>query len=125
MNQSIVYVDHSEVRAGRLDELKDAIDELARFVEDHVPRIAAYQVYFSVDGSHMTVLHVHRDAESLDEHMRIAGPRFPKFADFVRLTRIEVYGEPSRQALEEIHAKAERLGGADVEVCLHHAGFSR
>lgn len=121
----IVYIDHSEVRGGKLDELKDAIRELARFVEDHVPRIVGYHAYFSADGSNMTVLHIHRDAESLDEHMRISGPMFPKFADFIRLTRIEIYGTPSRQALEGIRAKAERLGGASVEMQLHHAGFLR
>lgn len=42
--QPIVYVDTSEVRAGRLEELRAAMADLAEFVEANEPRLLAYNV---------------------------------------------------------------------------------
>lgn len=125
MPTPIVYIDRSNVREGRLAELRTAMDELARFVEEHEPRILAFDAYFSDDGERMTVVHVHRDAASLDEHLEVAGPKFPRFADFIELTGIEVYGEPSEEALRRLRDKAARLGGGALEVHRHAAGFAR
>jgi hypothetical protein len=38
MSQPIVYVDTSEVRPGRLEELKAAMNDLARFVQANEPQ---------------------------------------------------------------------------------------
>ena len=51
MSQPIVYVDTSEVRPGRLEELKDAMNDLARFVQANEPQLFAYNVYFTDDGT--------------------------------------------------------------------------
>ena len=42
MSQPIVYVDRSEVRPGRLAELKVAMTDLARFVQANEPQLLAY-----------------------------------------------------------------------------------
>jgi hypothetical protein len=126
MSDAIVYVDTSDVREGALDELKAGMTELAAFVEANVPRIIAYNVYFSDDGTRMTVLHVHSDAASLENHLERAGPMFRRFADLVTLSSIQIYGEPSKKALELSRAKAQLLGqGAELVVEPLHAGFSR
>jgi hypothetical protein len=65
MASPLVYLDTSDVAEGSLRQLKDAIAELAGFVEAHEPELLAYQVYFSDDGKRMSILHVHRDARSL------------------------------------------------------------
>jgi quinol monooxygenase YgiN len=124
MSQPLVYVDTSDVREGRLEELKDAIAELADFVDANEPQILAYSVYLSEDGSEMTVIHVHADAASLEYHMDLAGPAFGKFADLVRLKSIRIYGEPGEQALNKLRDKARLLGGS-VTVHDAHAGFGR
>src|SRR5215211_124223 len=94
MSQPLVYVDSSEVREGALEQLKDAIGELADFVEENERQLIAYNAFFSEDGRQMTVMHVHTDSASLDHHMEVAGPRFARFADLVRLSSIHIYGEP-------------------------------
>jgi hypothetical protein len=124
MTQALVYVDTSEVREGSLEQLKGAVRELAEFVEASEPQLISYNVYFSDDGSQMTVVHVHADSSSLDYHMDVAGPRFGKFADFLTLSSIHIYGEPSETALNNLHDKARSLGGS-VTVHGLHAGFSR
>jgi hypothetical protein len=57
----IVYVDISEVREGALDELKAGLKNLVDFIEANEPRLIAYSVYFSADGTRMTVVNVHPD----------------------------------------------------------------
>ncbi len=124
-SEPIIYVDHSEIREGKLEQLKTAMKELAEFVEANEPQLVAYNVYFTEDRNRMTVVHVHRDSPSLELHMKVAGPLFPKFADFVKLLTIDVYGKPSDGVLEQLRNKAQMLGTGTVVVHERHAGFAR
>jgi quinol monooxygenase YgiN len=125
MSEPIIYVDYSKILDGKFEELKTAMIELAQFVEANEPHLIAYNVYFSDDRARMTVIHVHRDAASLEFHMRVAGPLFPKFADFIKLLRIDLYGKPSEHVVEQLRHKAEMLGSGTVLVHQIHAGFAR
>jgi hypothetical protein len=125
MSRPLVYVDTSEVRAGKLAQLKAAVEELGEFVEENESQLVSYSVYFTEDGSRMTVVHVHADSASLDYHMDIAGPLFRKFADLVTLSSIHIYGEPSERALGQLRDKLRLLGTGDVIVHTPHAGFVR
>jgi quinol monooxygenase YgiN len=125
MTQPLIYVDRSKVRKGALAQLKSAIRELAEYVEENEPRLISYSVYFSEDESEMTVLHVHRDAASLDHHMDVLGPRLGPFADLLTLSSIHIYGEPSAMALRQLHDKIRLLGSGEVIVQASHTGFSR
>jgi quinol monooxygenase YgiN len=121
----ILYVDTSEVRDGALEELKQAITGLVDFVEAKEPRLIAYNVYFSDDGTRMTVVSLHPDSASLEYHMEVAGPRFRRFVELVTLSSIHIYGEPSEKVLQESHEKARLLGRGIVVVEPLHAGFAR
>lgn len=125
MTGPLLYVDSAEVREGTLEKLKPAIEELARFVEANVPQLIAYNVYLGEDGSRMSVVHLHRDSASLEYHMDVAGPVFERFVDLVRLSSIDVYGDPSEKALTQLQDKARLLGGGGVLVHTYQAGFSR
>jgi hypothetical protein len=125
MSQPLLYVDTSEVRAGKLPQLKAAVKELAEFIDENEPQLVSYSVYFAQDDSRMTVMHLHTDSESLDYHMDIAGPLFRKFADLVTLTSIHIYGDPSERALRQLRDKLCLLGAGDVILHTPHAGFLR
>ena len=125
MSQPLVYVDTSEVREGALEELRSEIADLADFVESQEPQIASYSVYFSEDGTRMTVVHVHADPASLDRHMDVAGPRFDRFAELLTLSSIQIFGEPSEKAIEKLEEKVRLLGTGKVTVHPPHAGFGR
>ena len=122
---AIVYIDTSEVREGAFEELKVGMKGLVDFVAANVPRAFAYNVYFSPDGTTMTVLHVHPDSASLEHHLEVAGPLFRQFAELVTLSSIYIYGEPSKKVLEQAYGKARLLGRGEVVVNALHAGFSR
>jgi quinol monooxygenase YgiN len=125
MSEPIIYIDRSEVRDGKLDELKRAMRELAVLVEANEPRLGAYRVYFTEDGTQMTVIHMHADSASLELHMKVAGPAFPRFVDLVRLLTIDVYGRPSADLMQAIRDKAALLGSATVTLHELGAGFAR
>jgi hypothetical protein len=125
MDDFIAYLDTSEVQAGKLEELKVAMADLAAFVELNEPRILAYRVYFSADGSTMSVLHFHPDVASLEFLMQVAGPKFPPIAPFVKMRSIEVFGRPTEDLVAQLQAKARLLGDATVVVRDFHAGFDR
>ena len=125
MTEPIVYIDFSEIREGKLEELKGAMSELVEFVEANEPQLLAYNVYLSEDGTRISVAHIHSNSASLENHMRVAGPQFPKFANFIRLRTIDIYGKPDDSLLEQLRQKAQMLGNGTVTVHELHAGFSR
>jgi quinol monooxygenase YgiN len=125
MAEPLIYVDVAEVREGALVELRQAISDLAEFVEENEPQLLSYYAYLSDDGTRLSVVHIHADPASLDRHLEIAGPRFARFAELVTLRSIDIYGRPSENALRLLRAKLEQLGAGDVVVYPPHAGFVR
>jgi quinol monooxygenase YgiN len=124
-DEPIIAVDSSEIREGRIDELKAGLTELVEFVEANEAEPIAYRIYIDEDGTRMTVVQIHPNSASMELHMRLAGPIFQKFADLVVLTRIDFYGRPSDALVEQMRQKAGMLGNAVVVVNELHAGFAR
>jgi len=125
VSELIVSIDSSEIHEGRLEELRSAMKELVAFVDANEPRPILYNVYFNEVGTRMTVVQVHPDSASMEFHMTVAGPVFPRFSDFVTLSRIDIYGKPTSELLEQMQQKAETLGNAVLVVHELHAGFAR
>ncbi len=125
MTDAILYIDTSEVREGKLEELKAAIGELVEFVAVNVPQAITYNVYLDESRTRMTVAQIHPDAASLEFHLKVGAPAFRKLKDFIKLSTIQVFGEPSEKLLEQLRRKAQMLGGATVVVHERQAGFAR
>jgi hypothetical protein len=125
MSEPVVVIDSSEVREGKLEELKEAIKSLVAFVESNEPRPIAYNVYLNEGGTRMTVVQVHPDSASMELHMKVAGPAFSKFVDLIALSAMDVYGTPSEDLMEQIRQKVRMLGKGTVVVHQVQAGFAR
>lgn len=125
MADPIIYIDHSEVREGKLRELREAIKDLVALVRANEPGILSYSVYFTEDSTRMTIIHLHEDPASLAFHMKVAGPAFPKFAGFIRMLSIDIYGDPGEDLVGQLRKKAQMLGSGIVRVHRLHAGFAR
>ena len=121
----LVYVDVSEVNEGAGDVVRGLFSKLVEFVEANVPGAVTYGVYLDEDASEVTIIHLHRDSASLEQHLEAGREQFERFAGLVTLRSIRVYGEPSERAIEKLHAKARTLGVDDVAVRSLHAGFIR
>jgi hypothetical protein len=125
MSEPIVSIDTSQIREGKLDDLKEAVVELVAFVESNEPRPIIYAIYFDEAATRMTVAQVHPDSESMEYHMTVAGPAFAGFLELVTLSTLDVYGEPSEALLEQLRRKVQLLGPATVVVHDLQAGFAR
>jgi hypothetical protein len=124
MSDPILVVDRSEIREGRFEEVKAAVEDLVAFVEANAEPLA-YSIYLDEADMQMTVVQIHSRSETLEHHLTVAGPVFRRFADLVTLQRVDVYGRASEAALAQIHVKAQLLGNARVVEHALHSGFSR
>ena len=121
-----MYLDHSVIRPGSLDELKAGVQRVVTFIEAREPQLVAYGFYVDEAAGTMTVVAVHPDSASLERHLEVGGPEFRKLAHLLTLTRIECYGQPSGRALEQLRLKADALGDAGTVVSIgRFAGFAR
>jgi len=125
MSEPIVYIDRSAILEGKFEELKPAIDDLVALIESEEPGLIAYNVYLNEEATEMTVIHVHPDSASLERHMKVAGPAFPKLVGLISLLTIEVFGKPSDVLLDLLFQKARLLGDGTVVVHEPLAGFAR
>jgi hypothetical protein len=125
MSDPILVVDSSEIRKGKLEEVKAGVEDLVAFVEANEAEPLAYNIYFNEAGTQMTVVQIHPRSASLERHLTVAGPVFRRFAGLLTLARVDVYGSPSEAALEQMRSKAQLLGKAPVVVHELHSGFSR
>jgi hypothetical protein len=121
----IVYIDHSDIREGSLEELKAGVRRLVDFIEAREPQLVAYGFYIDEDAARMTVVGVHPDSASLERHMEVGSGEFGKLAHLVTLTAIECYGRPSVSALGQLRRKAATLGDGGAVVSIERfAGFA-
>lgn len=122
----VLYIDRSDVREDRWNELKPAIRALVAFVDRHQPQMATYGFYLDEGTNTMTVVSVHPDSASLERHMDVGASEFRKLAPFLSLREIEVFGPLSERAFALVQQKAADLGDRGV-VTLHSqfAGFAR
>ena len=124
--EAIVYIDRSEIGAGKIDELRAGVRTLVDFVEAHEPQLIAYAFHLDEDAGEMTVVAVHPDSASLELHMEVAGGEFRKLAHLLSLREIRLYGHPSDRAVALLQQKAEMLGdGVTIFVQSPYAGFVR
>jgi hypothetical protein len=123
--EPIVYIDHSDVREGSLDELKAGVQRLVDFIEAREPQLITYGFYIDEGAGKMTVVAVHPDSASLELHLDVGAAEFGKLAHLLTLTAIECYGRPSQAALDALRRKATALGdGATAVYIGRFAGFT-
>lgn len=124
-SEPLVYIDHSDIREGSIDELRAGVRRLVEFIDAREPQLITYGFYIDDEAGKMTVVAVHPDSASLELHMDIGGEEFRKLGHLLRLTGIECYGRPSERALEQLRQKAAALGDGGTVVSIgRFAGFT-
>jgi hypothetical protein len=124
-SELIVYIDHSDIREGRLEDLKEAVRRLVDLVAAREPRLIAYGFYLDEDAARMTVTAVHPDSASLELHLEVGKEEFSKLRDVITLRQVEVYGPISERARGMLEQKANMLGGSSLTLAEQFAGFAR
>jgi len=126
MTTPIVYIDRSDIREGKLEEVRAAIRALVDLVEPREPQLVAYDFYVDEAAREQTVVAVHPDAGSLELHLAVGAPGFRRFDGLIDLRSIDVYGDPGATVREQLRRKAAMLG-ATARVTIHErfAGIVR
>jgi len=125
MSQQIVYIDTSEIREGKLEDLKRAMKVLVSFVEANMPQLISYGFFLNQLQTQMTVVAIHPDSASLEHHLEVGADEFRKFADLIDLLKIEVYGPISDVVHERLLQKASMLERGTLTVQDFCTGFAR
>ena len=126
MSEPFIFIGTHTIREGKLEDFKKQWRELLDVVEAKEPRLIAFNAYLNEDGTELTVVQVHPDADSMLFHMQVARDHISEAYQSVleKTKRIDVYGKPSDTALEMIR----QLAGSEVPLSLkanHLGGFTR
>lgn len=123
MPETLIFVGTHVVKTGMTDAASAASQDLAKFLEQSHPRILHFEIDIDDDAHEMTVIQIHPDAESLMEHVRLAGDRIRAAYEFLEGTSgIEIYGTVTPELVDLVDKMSM---GAPVRFNQRVAGFSR
>jgi quinol monooxygenase YgiN len=126
MSEPFIFIGTHTLREGKLQDFKQQWLELLEMVEAKEPRLIAFHAYVNEDGTELTIVQVHPDADSMLFHMQVVRDHISEAHQSVveKTERIDIYGNPSDTVLEMIRQVAE--SEAPLNVKAHHlGGFTR
>jgi hypothetical protein len=119
MQEPIVFI--ADFRIGNPSAWQEAISQMAAFVAANVPRIRAFHAYTDATGTNGSVIYIHPDAGSLDQHLEVAAEMIRVGSEMVEVVRIELLGPAHAATVAQL-----RASGTQVIVRPRHAaGFDR
>jgi hypothetical protein len=126
MSEPFIFIGTHTLKEGKLEDFKKSCGGLVEVVEANEPRLIAFNLYANQDGTEVTVVQVHPDADSMLLHMQVAREHISESyqSTLEKTERIDVYGKPSDTVLEMI----SQLAGSEVPLSVkaHHlGGFTR
>jgi quinol monooxygenase YgiN len=116
----IVFISHSRVRVGNVDDLRGFLEAGAAALQAEKPRTLAFLPYLSEDESELAIVHEFADADAFDVHLEGVAERSKAAGEFIETLGFEIYGRPSQPALDMMRMSAAR-SGATLE--LHPEGL--
>ena len=110
MSEPIVFISHSTVKEGRLEDLKDFLRAGATVLEAEKPGTVAFLAYANEEGSQLSIVHVFPDADAMDLHLQGVDERAGAADEFIQTQGYEIYGTPSETVLETMRRFASTEG---------------
>ena len=97
MTAPFIFVGTHRIKEGQLEAYVEYFRDFAEFIKENEPRLIVFEGYVNDEGTLMTIVQVHPDAESMEFHMQTIGKHvsdaYDRFLDGTE--RIDVYGVPS------------------------------
>lgn len=123
MTQPIVFISHSSIRGGRVDEFREFIRRGAPVLEADKPGTVAFLAYLNQDGSQASIVHVFPNADAMSAHLEGVRERSEEADAFIQTRAYEIYGRPDPQVVQIMQAFAERSGVSLTMHPEHVAGY--
>ena len=99
MSEPIVFISHFKIKEGKLNDFKQLNQKVTEQIRANKPGTVAFLQYLNEEGTELSIIHVFPDADSFDRHSEGVAERAKVAFEFIELTRREIYGVPSEQAL--------------------------
>ena len=79
MSGPLIMISRSRIKPGHRETYEAHLRQATEMVESEEPRVIAFNSWTSEDGTEVSTVHLHPDADSLDTHLklyfeRLAGP---------------------------------------------------
>lgn len=104
MSQPFIFISTFRLKQGTLEAFKEMCHELVGFVESNEPRVIALNLYANEDGTEVSNVHVHPDADSLISHMKLLREHISgagsEEGPIDVTTSNQIYGVPNDAVLE-------------------------
>jgi quinol monooxygenase YgiN len=123
MSGPLIMISRSRIKPGHREAYEAHLRQATEMMESEEPRVIAFNSWTSEDGTEVSTVHLHPDADSLDTHLklyleRLAGP----VAEAVDSYELDIWGVASESALNALRS----MPGLQVRVLpVHEAGFMR
>jgi quinol monooxygenase YgiN len=123
MSGPLIMISRSRIKPGHRQAYEAHLRQATEMVESEEPRVIGFNSWTSEDGTDVSTVHLHPDADSLDTHLklyleRLAGP----VAEAVDSYELDIWGVASESALNTLRS----MPGLQVRVLpVHEAGFMR
>jgi len=121
MSEPIVFISHSTVKDGQLEDLKDFLRAGTTVLEAEKPGTVAFLAYLGEEGSELSIVHVFPDADAMDLHLQGVDERAGAADEFIQTQGYEIYGTPSETVLATMRRYASSEG-VPLTVRPDHAG---
>jgi hypothetical protein len=106
MSESFIYIGTYKLKEGQLEAFKQTCGELVEFIEANEPRMVAFNIYANEEGTEVSVVQVHPDADSMLFHMQLLQEHIASAYDedsaLEVTTSNQIFGTPSEAVLEMI-----------------------
>ncbi|HEX5193860.1 MAG TPA: hypothetical protein VFW09_13740 [Solirubrobacteraceae bacterium] len=112
MSDPFIFITTHTVKNNRLKDLERVTDEFLKFVHTNEPHLLSIGAYLNDDRDRLTLVQVHRNAESMDFHLQIAGEKIHEALDVVENDSVDAYGTPgeiTQKLLDQIRATGVRV----------------
>lgn len=119
MSEMVLFVGTYDIPEGSLEAFYAGARAMTEVIRDHEPRVLVVGHYVNDDQTEGTSIHLHPDGASFDFHMEVASRMIEQGTQTVAVKRIEFYGRPSDQIVEQLSQMF------DVRVKAWADGYSR
>jgi hypothetical protein len=124
MVEPLIFITTITIKEGKLEDFKHYSEEMAKFIEEHEPRIIHFEQYINEDATEVTGVQIHPDEDSMAFHMQVAAERMGQGYEYIDAVKsLQIYGEPSEAFVEQMKPASEP--GFPVLVKSKFAGFNR
>jgi quinol monooxygenase YgiN len=126
MSEPFIFIGTHRIKEGKAEEFKKSCVGLLEVVEAKEPRLIAFNFYTNEDGTEVSIVQVHPDADSMLFHMQVAREHIEEAVEdlLAETVSVQIYGTPNNAVLEMIRQLS--MPGVELSVKpLGLGGFTR